>query len=384
MIGSDAGCWSGAAYGDRIEHPAEVQPDSPPTAEQVKRISAVVDPVIRNLQITECYSRLAAAVARRMYPCANWCSFATWASKQAGATIRGEDTLDDLRRELGRSAELLHPIDSFWRLLLRWGLLQRDTAFGRWVASLHTPFDAVQLASDAVAEGNLKVFAEIGLAFADYLAQCPAEAAPDSAEVVAFIDGLRPGPPPDGQDYLKSAFVAYQAQGTVADRVQRAQLIVLANLQIGLHEQTRLQPQILAAMNSAVAGVETGFGLRMRDRVLQRHLTELSRLVITRAMMVLTLPGAALSLVESIARPFPGDLRVIDNPNLRELVGEYGVLPPALDACGAQDWSILTQRMRYISHLFRAYHEYEKLADAPFTAAQVSALERSMIPDGTL
>jgi len=40
--------------------------------------------------------------------------------------------------------------------------------------------------------------------------------------------------------------------------------------------------------------------------------------------------------------------------------------------------------MGYISHLFRAYHEYEKLADAPFTAAQVSALERSMIPDGTL
>ena len=375
-----------ALGGDRalIEHPAEVQPDLPPTAEEIKRISAVVDPVIRNLQITECYSRLAAAMARRTYPCANWCSFATWASKQAGATIRGEDMLDDLGRELGRSAEVMHPIDSFWRLLLRWGLLQRETAFGRWVASLHTPFDAVQLASDAVAEGNLKVFAEIGLAFADYLGQCPPEAPPDSAEVAAFIDRLRPGPPPGGQDYLKSAFVAYQAQGTVENRGQRAQLIVLANLQIGLHEQTRLQPQILAAMNSGVTGVEEGFGLRIRDRVLQRQLTKLSRAVITRAMMVLTLPGATLSLIESIARPFPDDLTVIDNPNLRALVGEYGVLPPALEVCGAQDWSILSQRMRYISHLFRAYHEYDKLADAPFTAVQVSALERGVIPDGAL
>lgn len=374
--------WSGPCGSDRTS--ADVQPDLPPTAEEVTRISAIADPVIRNLQITECYSRLAAAMAGRTYPCANWCSFATWASKQAGATIRGEDMLDDLRRELGQSAEVLHPIESFWRLLLRWGLLQRETAFGRWVASLHTPFDAVQLASDAVAEGNLKVFAEIGLAFADYLAQCPPGAAPDSADVAAFIDGLRPGPPPDGQDYLKSAFAAYQTQGTVEDRVQRAQLIVLANLQIGLHEQTRLQPQILAALNSAVRGVEEGFGLRIRDRVLQRQLTKLSRLVITRAMMVLTLPGATLSLIESIARPFPADLTVIDNPNLRALVGKYGLLPPALDACGAEDWSILTQRMRFISHLFRAYHEYENLADAPFTAVQVAAVERGVIPDGAL
>jgi hypothetical protein len=268
-----------------------VQPDPPPTAEDVKRITAVADPVIRNLQITQCYSRLSAAMARRTDACANWCTFATWASKQAGATIRGEDMLADLERELGRDGQLLHPIASLWRMLLRRGLLQRNTTLGRLIASLHTPFDAVQLASDAVAEGNLKVFAEIGLAFADYLAQCPPEAAPDSAQVMAFIDGLRPGAPPDGQNYLKAAFASYQAQRTAQDHAQRAQLIVLANLQIGLHEQTRLQPQILAAIDSAVAGLETGLDLRIRDLVLQRQLTKLSRLVITRAMMVLTLPG---------------------------------------------------------------------------------------------
>src|SRR3974390_1084518 len=92
-----------------------------PTVEDVTRITEVADPVIRNLQITECYSRLAAAMAERTYPCANWCTFATWASKQAGATIRGEDMLADLRHELGRGGELLHPIESFWRMLLRHG-----------------------------------------------------------------------------------------------------------------------------------------------------------------------------------------------------------------------------------------------------------------------
>ena len=41
---------------------------------------------------------------------------------------------------------------------------------GRITARLHTPFDAIELASDAVARGNLKVFEEIGYEFARYLA----------------------------------------------------------------------------------------------------------------------------------------------------------------------------------------------------------------------
>ena len=115
--------------------------------EEVGRIAALPDPVIRNLQITECYSRLAAAVADGR-PGANWCTFATWASRQAGSTIRGEDMLDLLQRELGRDAELLHPIASLWRALLRRGLLNRTSRLGRVLWSLHTPFDAFELAVD--------------------------------------------------------------------------------------------------------------------------------------------------------------------------------------------------------------------------------------------
>lgn len=40
--------------------------------------------------------------------------------------------------------------------------------------------------------------------------------------------------------------------------------------------------------------------------------------------------------------------------------------------------------MRYISHLFRAYHEDATLTTAPFTVLQVSQLERGVIPDGAL
>ena len=102
-----------------------------PTPDEVQRIVAIADPVLRNLEITACYADLAAAVAARGNPCSNWCTFATWASRQAGRTIRGEDLLGALEHELGRDAELLHPVDACWRALVRRGLFRRDEPLGR-------------------------------------------------------------------------------------------------------------------------------------------------------------------------------------------------------------------------------------------------------------
>ncbi len=141
-----------------------------PDVDEVRKIAAIKNPVIRNLEITYCYSRLATAFAARTGEGANWCSYATWASRQAGGTIRGEDLLQHLGRKLREGRWVLHPIATPWRRLLRRGLFQRDSRIGRLTAELHTPFDAFERASDAVARGNLKVFEEIGLEFARYLA----------------------------------------------------------------------------------------------------------------------------------------------------------------------------------------------------------------------
>src|SRR3954451_19338809 len=63
-----------------------------PTVADVERIAALGDPVVRNLQITQCYCELSRTFAGLTGggP-ANWCTFATWASRQAGETIRQED-----------------------------------------------------------------------------------------------------------------------------------------------------------------------------------------------------------------------------------------------------------------------------------------------------
>src|SRR5215203_1508868 len=105
-----------------------------PEPAEVRRIAAMHDAVLRNLEITHCYWRLAQAVARRTGAGANWCTFATWASKQAGSTIRGEDMEGLVRAHLGRRAGFMHPIQTLWRRLLRRGLLDPGSRLGRVVA----------------------------------------------------------------------------------------------------------------------------------------------------------------------------------------------------------------------------------------------------------
>ncbi len=77
-----------------------------PTVADVERIAALGDPVSRNLQITQCYSELSRLFAARTGggP-ANWCTFATWASKQAGQTIRKEDLQRAFERVFARSQD---------------------------------------------------------------------------------------------------------------------------------------------------------------------------------------------------------------------------------------------------------------------------------------
>ena len=309
------------------------------TVAEVEQIAAMDDPVIRNLRITECYSRLAAEMEPEG---SNWCTYATWASRQAGRTIRGEDLLYGLQGELRRDAELLHPIQSFWRWLLRRGLLRENTWFGR----LHTPFDAFEVASDAVARGNLKVFAEIGLVFARYL-----------------DDGAVPNEPP----LLRLAFGRYE-------RSSSPEQLILANLEIGFHEQTRLDPQIREALDAALAPTR-----KILAWPVQRKLSQLSRQVITESLMVLTLPAIVLRLGRNLEAA--GE---VSDPELRELMARYEPVPPAVDDCGAKDWAVLDERMHYIVHLFRAYHADGTLASSPFTPAQVERIFAGVLPDGDL
>jgi hypothetical protein len=310
---------------------------------------------------------------------------------------------------LARGRDLLHPVESLWRWLLRCGLMNPGSRIGRLAGELHTPFDALERAADAVARGNRKVFEEIGLEFARFLEQCPPDATADSPALRAFLDGLRPGDPPDGQDYLRQAFAHYQRRQAADTPKARAELLLVANLEIGLHEQTRLQPEILAALDAPYA-TELDLGRRLLEllvpagsrarravpdrpaaaaldwggRKLQMAGAAISRDVITETLMVLTLPGRVLALGAHLPDPFPESLRELSDVDLSALVARFEPVAPAPDHCGAHDWAVLEQRMHFIVHLFRATQEQADMSRPPFTPAQVERILAGVIPGGDL
>ena len=92
-----------------------------PNLDEVERIAKFPDPVIRNLQITQCYHELALALAERSGGGANWCAFATWASKQAGQTIRKEDLARTLQLMLGSEAAAQQALQELLEAPAGWG-----------------------------------------------------------------------------------------------------------------------------------------------------------------------------------------------------------------------------------------------------------------------
>src|SRR5512134_2348041 len=138
----------------------------PPSVADVERITALADPVIRNLHITQCYHELSAVLSARTGQSANWCTFATWASKQAGQTIRREDLVRALEDRLARAPEItaaLAAVTGCARALRRGALVSPAS-----ILQALDPAAAFDRAGEAVARGNRKVFEEIGLQFARF------------------------------------------------------------------------------------------------------------------------------------------------------------------------------------------------------------------------
>jgi hypothetical protein len=371
-----------------------------PTVADVDRIAAVADPVVRNLQITQCYAELAAVMAARTPPHANWCTFATWASKQAGQTIRGEDLVRRFRQILADAPAVNEaPLEAQLDPAAAAAAQAAQAAETVWWQLLD-PRAPFQRASAAVAQGNLKVFAEIAREFARFYATCLDDQIYAADHIADFCAGLRPGDPPEGQRYLGQAFTRYYAALFEADTKRRAELILLANCEIGLHEQTRLQPEIVAALDAPFldprlllgpsgGGVpRPGAWSAQLDAVADRFVARvryIARLVITEYMMTITLPhGNYLRLGRDLRADYPPELIDITNADLQAFLAGADPTPHSIDATGAVDWGRLEDRLHFIVDMFRCYGAWPLLHVAPFTGEQVRAIRQGQRPQGEL
>ena len=388
--------------------------DHVPASAEVDRIATLGDPVPRNLQITQCYHELALALAKRTGPYANWCTFATWASRQAGQTIRKEDLARALEHSLTTTPATLQAAANVTTVARQAGARREPDEISQRVWQALNPLAAIERASAAVARGNQKVFAEIGREFARFAAACLNDPAFDAKNIARFCDALRPGDPPEGQRYLRQAFTRYYQTFFESESKTRAELMLLANLEIGLHEQTRLQPEIAAALEASLADPDQltrdvigalfpyrgwpvyAVLLFMRfikrplliDIVINRLITvarQQVRLLLTEHLMVLCFPhGVRLRLGDDLKAEFPAALKQITRPDLRALLEQIDPTPDSLRETGAVDWADLPDRLHFIVDLFRCYQEAPDLWEPPFTPDQVTAVKAGRLPGGPL
>jgi len=386
---------------------------APPTVAEVERIIHIPDPVLRNLQITQCYHDLSAVLASQTGMLANWCTFATWASKQAGQTIRKEDLKRTLERYLLESAAAQQANAEVAAAASIQASSQAMPAQAAPLSAVNFT-SAIDRASDAVARGNQKVFAEIGLAFARFYNSCFHESRLDPQKVTPFCQELRPGDPPDGQGYLRQAFMHYGQALQETDAKARAEWLLLANIEIGFHEQTRLQPEIAESLDAGMRSFldfarplfRTIFPLNgwfhlahlyfrrlmgrptALDLALQNLLAELRlqlRRAITESMMTLSLPsGVVLRLGRDLTDEFPESLRQLANPELIRFLQKHDLTPNDLRGSGALDWADLPDRLHFILDLFRCYADRADLFDPPFTQEQLRAMQDGQMPEGRL
>ena len=372
--------------------------------ERCREIAGLADPILRNLQITQSYHDLSGAMHRWLGGRdANWCTFATWASKQAGAFIRND--------EVPRGAQKLLGIEAGGASLPgaseASGAASATSAHRGWL--LGFVVETVEDVSRHIADGNRKVYAELGPIFARFLQTFGGGPGDESGTIERFCATLRPGNTADGgQERLRRAFRAYHAARRVEDAKQRAEVILLANLLVGQHEQIRLQSAIAESMDApfdvAVAEAERGAAaLRLRavirrlargviGQVMSRAMREAEEVWIraeTEFMMTLALPDGTLHLGDDLpplpdGRAVPADLEHIRNADLMALISKIRAARGPTRGSGATDWADLDDRMGFICALFRSRQQDERLLEQPFAPEQAALIRSGRVPEGRL
>lgn len=333
-------------------------------------------PVVRNLLITEAYHELGEELDRRLDSTeAMWCHFGCWASKTAGTFIRKE-FVPSFLEALPRSILFLRSLESLV-----------DQIAGE--------------VSGHITEGNLKVFAELGPFFSELIECLPGPAQLDETRLQALIDRLAPGRSIDGgQDLLREACGHLRELTQTSDADRKAELTLWISCLVGLHEQIRLQPHIAGALDAPVEvtlldlwNAQNGWIQRLLPRALTQAFASFIDRRIQRAweyfatweLMVLQIGAETLHLGRDLPRsPFPAGLTEIADPQLRELLRRFDPNLKTTVGSGAENWTILNDRMGYIVELFRVRQSSPVLHEPPFTEAQRKAMLELRLPSGKL
>ena len=385
-----------------------VEENNNPISQAYIRSIIVMDtePILRNLKITQAYFDLSQAIAQRLGDTnANWCNFATWASKTAGRFIRMEDMNVHLHK-------LLHAHDNYndWLGMIqdKFKDLEIDHTFDH--SSIHhAAHNVITEISADIAAGNLKVFSELGPVFSTMIEAFDKPFEEEKVAIETLLADLITGDTEGGgQDMLANAVRDFYAAKHETDKKRQAELILRANAQTGLHEQIRLQPYIAAAME---APIHHNFMITIHKHVKEKtpehkhhllhdsfnhlfqsiaHKTHDAWLnMSTHYLMTLVLPDGTIHLGKDLPCPegcplFPEHLSEPNDEELTVLLKKYEAHLNTPVRSHARNWAVLEDRMHFILNLFRSRQQHRPLHESPFHPEQENKIRQNAIPDGNL
>lgn len=368
-------------------------------------ISLDAEPILRNLKITQCYYDLSQAIAQRLgYENVNWCTFATWASKTAGRFIRLENVNLKLHQTLHLSVDYNN-----WLLDIDEKYSELNLTQEFWHKSVHDAgLNVISLMSADIAAGNLKVFSELGPVFCSTLDAFDKSLRGEHDAVEIVLAGLHPGTSAEGgQDLLGNAIRDFHVALHEPDACKKAELILRANAQIGLHEQIRLQPYISSALE---VPLPHSFYADIHRRTLENipvtkhsilnfflediapigHIVNNAWLFMsTHYLMTLAFPDEVLRLGHDLPNPsggplFPEQLFNLQDAALMNLLKQYNAHLNTPFHSHSNNWAHLECRMHYILNLFRSRQQHRPLLEPPFDEIQKENILQNKIPDGRL
>lgn len=374
------------------------------SGDHVQAVLAIEDRVLRNYWVTQTYADLSAGLCALLGPTtANWCTFATWASRTVGRNLRGEELPGWLRRRVVMSNGMM-------------GLTREITAAVRTVHPeawdhrilpehvcdvLRSHFGAC--ASD-LSDGNTEVFAEIAPVAALFVAGFGNGPTAAGAAARRRLQRACEGAPAfEGVNHLSEGFSLWCDAVGEPDETRRSQLVLAGSLHLGAHEQNHLQEAIAGSMDMGLDRslelVKARLGKCLTcppevEKAVDDVLRPLAHATVerwgdlmTELLGTIETPDGTLRLdcdVPSLPdEPFvPADLQPMVVPELREALERFSRADSLGRGSRARNWVELGDRMNFISNLFLSRHHRRSLFAPPLDAARLAAIESGQAPRG--
>jgi CRP-like cAMP-binding protein len=332
-----------------------IRSSSSVTVEECAALASPTDPKEIDAGIRQLSHRLAADLAGIVgAQDVNWFAFASRSLRCSG--MPGRDDLPVLPAAV-RAVGLLLPRPLASRL-------QKGPA----MAAARAGWDRVNA---GVTNGARQILSDVAPLFVQLIEGSADQASGEERERAPARSAAKASGP--GIELVRQAIRLYDDAAAETEPALRSEQILLGTTKLAWFEQMRLERLVTEAVDDGMAGLVRSAipmlarvpGLRWIEEWLQRFVNQTARQLVWSRLNRVRLSGASLGSADDLpprmAPPDSGPLSTLANLELSTLIAQFG----RGRSTQAIDWSDLSDRMRYLTTVFRAEQRNLELFEPP-------------------